>query len=49
MKNLHLPGAQLFQILSQGLKEVEPMKKPSYVDLAEYTPDGESSQISLSA
>jgi hypothetical protein len=33
MKNLHLPGAQLFQILSQGPNCTAPIKNPSYADL----------------
>jgi len=40
MKNLHLFGAQLFQIHSQGRKEVAPMNKDSYADFAEYFPEG---------
>ena len=49
MKNLHFPGAQLFQILPHDLKVVEPMKKPSYADLAVYFPELESSHICLSS
>jgi hypothetical protein len=35
MKNLHFPGAQAFQILSQGLNVVDPKKKPAYAELVE--------------
>lgn len=35
MKNLHCPGAQAFQILSQGLNVVDPKKKPAYAELVE--------------
>jgi hypothetical protein len=45
MKNLHLPGAQLFQILSQGPNYIAPIKHPSYADLAEYTPELENCHI----
>jgi hypothetical protein len=34
MKKRHLGGAQDFHILSYGPKRVDPMKKPSYADLA---------------
>jgi hypothetical protein len=44
MKNLHLGGAHVFQILSHGLKLVAPKNKPSYADFAEYWPVGERRQ-----
>jgi hypothetical protein len=43
MKNLHFPGAQLFHILSHGLKILDPVKKLAYADLAVYIPEFESS------
>ena len=42
IKKRHFLGAQFFQIRSQGLNVVEPMKKASYADFAEYLPDVES-------
>ena len=45
IKNLHLPGAQLFQILSQGWNWMAPMNIASYADFAEYCPDTENFQM----
>jgi len=49
MKSRHLGGAQDFQIFSHGAKRVEPKKKLSYADLAEYCPLEDSLQICLSS
>jgi hypothetical protein len=43
MKELHLPGAQIFHI-SHGLELIVPWKKSAYVDFDEYAPSPESCQ-----
>jgi hypothetical protein len=45
MKNLHLPGAQRFHILSHGLNWTAPMNSPSYADFAEYFPEADNWQM----
>jgi len=49
IKNLHFPGAQLFQILSHGLHSMDPMKSASYADFVVYWPDAENCQMCLSS
>jgi hypothetical protein len=44
-KKRHLAGAQVFQILSHGLKRIFLMNKLSYADLAEYCPLFDNFQV----
>jgi len=44
IKKRHLGGAD-FHTLSYGPKDVDPKKKPSYADLAEYCPLEERRQM----
>jgi len=46
-KNLHLLGAQVFQILSQGSKWIDPMKRASYADFVVKLPEAEKLQMWL--
>jgi hypothetical protein len=48
MKKRHLGGAQDFQILSYGLKEIAPWNRASLADRVVYCPEEESHQMCLS-